>query len=91
MVESRQGLVMLTYKLELLLFEHSDPIYLPITEEIALSLIGAWEMHEDADYRSLFEAAKEETHKQSKDVTFTYRFFRDRLFNETCIVVEWKE
>ena len=77
---------MLRFKLELFLFEHTNPINLPITEEIALSLVGAWEMYEDSNHRGVFEAAKEEAKtKQAK------RTARDRLYENTCIEVEWEE
>ncbi len=77
---------MLKYTLPLFLFEHADPTYLPITEELALSLIYSWEVHEDAKYFGIFEAAKAEARtKQAK------RTARERLFDNTCIVVEWED
>lgn len=74
---------MIIFKVALFPFEFSDPVYLPITQETAKLLVRAWELHDRCIYISIFDEALEEASTaQAK------RTARDRLFENTCIVIE---
>lgn len=74
---------MVVFKVVLLPFEHSDPTYLPITQVTAELLVRAWESHDGYSYVDTFQDALEEA-----GLRMTRHTARDRLFENTCIVIE---